>query len=87
MITNGDLTIYHKGLNPNTRLEEYTMFYYEKCWIFGGKGSSRYKGIENANDIEIRIPYNLNENTDISNFAIGDIIFVGHRRKYNYKSR
>ena len=78
MITNSSLTIYHKdGLDVATRLEKWTRYNYEKVWFFGGKGASINKGYDNANDVEIRIPYNENENLNVSNFAIGDIIVQG----------
>lgn len=77
MVTNKDITIYHKTINEITRLEEYTRFYYANCWVFGGKGASINKGYEKANDIEIRIPYSTNDNVNINDFKIGDIIFIG----------
>lgn len=77
MITNKDITIYHKTLNAITRLEEYESFYYKNCWVFGGKGASINKGYANANDIEIRIPYSINEDLNIADFNIGDIIYIG----------
>lgn len=82
MLTNKDITIYHKMLNEETRLEEYRSFYYQNCWVFGGKGASINKGYENANDIEIRIPYSTNENLNIADFTIGDIIFIGKGIKF-----
>lgn len=81
MITNSELTVYHKELDESTRLEKWTRFNYENIWWFGGKGSSINKGYENANDVDIRIPYNLNENVDINNFAIGDIVYRGKLKK------
>ena len=81
MITNSELTVYHKELDESTRLEKWTRFNYENIWWFGGKGSSINKGYENANDVDIRIPYNLNENVDINNFAIGDIVYRGKLEK------
>ena len=78
MITNSDITIYHKTVNEQTRLEEYAKKYYSKCWKFGGKGSYRNKGYENANDIDIRVPYDENSNANIKDLAIGDIIFIGN---------
>lgn len=77
MITNSSLTVYHKdGLDVATHLEKWTRFNYEKVWFFGGKGASINKGYDNANDVEIRIPYD--ENTvSIENFAVGDIIVQG----------
>lgn len=77
MITNSELTLYHKGFDTLTRLETWTRYNYEKIWWFGGKGASTNKGYENANDVQIRIPYNQNENLDINNFAIGDILVKG----------
>lgn len=73
MITNSKLTIYHKTINYETRLEEWTRFNYDKVWLFGGKGAGIDKGYDNANDIQVRIPYDKNS-VDIKNFSIGDII-------------
>ena len=76
MITNSSLTIYHKdGLDVATHLEIWTKYNYDKVWYFGGKGASINKGYDNANDVEIRIPYN--SELDITKFAIGDIIVKG----------
>ena len=75
MITNSSLTIYHKGFDENTRLETWTRFNYQNVWFFGGKGASINKGYENANDVEIRLPYS--QDLNINNFAIGDIIVKG----------
>ena len=76
MITNASLTIYHKGYDETTRLEKWIRFNYKNVWFFGGKGSSINKGYENANDVDVRIPYDKND-IDISNLAIGDIIIKG----------
>lgn len=70
MITNSELTIYHKTFNQTTRLEEWVRYNYSKVWWFGGKGANINKGYENANDVDVRIPYNLNENANINNIAI-----------------
>jgi len=75
MITNSSLTIYHKTFNESTRLEMWTRYNYSKVWFFGGKGAGINKGYDNANDVDIRIPYN--SELDINNFAIGDIIVEG----------
>lgn len=77
MITNTSVTVYHKGYDTETRTNTWTRYFYEYAWWFGGKGSSVNKGYENANDYDIRIPYNINENANISHFAIGDIILYG----------
>lgn len=77
MIINSSLTIYHKdGLDEN-HLEKWTRYNYENVWFFGGKGASINKGYDNANDVEIRIPYDANDDLDATNFAIGDIIVQG----------
>lgn len=76
MITNASLTHYHKTLDETTRLEKWIRYNYGNVWWFGGKGSSINKGYENANDVDVRIPYDKND-IDISNLAIGDIIIKG----------
>lgn len=76
MITNTSLTIYHKVFNETTRLEEWQRYNYYKVWWFGGKGSSINKGYDNANDVNVRIPYLLN-NINIANIQIGDILVKG----------
>ena len=78
MITNSRLTIYHQdGLDVSTHLEKWTRYNYSNVWFFGGKGAGINKGYDDANDVEIRIPYDQNSGLDISNFAIGDIIVQG----------
>ena len=76
MITNSSVTIYHKSLDTTTHLEKWTRHNYSKVWFFGGKGAGINKGYDNANDVEVRIPYDQNE-VSISDFAIGDIIVQG----------
>ena len=76
MIINASLTHYHKTLDEATRLEKWIRYNYDNVWCFGGKGSSINKGYENANDVNVRIPYDKND-IDISNLAIGDIIVKG----------
>ena len=76
MIINASLTHYHKTLDETTRLEKWIRYNYDNVWWFGGKGSSINKGYENANDVNVRIPYDKND-IDISNLAIGDIIVKG----------
>ena len=78
MITNSSLTIYHKsGLDVATHLEKWTRHNYDKVWFFGGKGAGINKGYDNANDVQVRIPYALNAGLDINDLAIGDIIVQG----------
>ena len=74
MITNGSLTIFHKGLDADTRLEKWIRFNYSNVWFFGGKGAGINKGYTDANNFDCRIPYDQNANLDFKNFAIGDIV-------------
>lgn len=77
MITNSKLTVYHmSGLDISTNLEKWDRYNYDSTWIFGGKGSGINKGYDNANDVQIRIPYDKNE-VSIDNFSIGDILVKG----------
>lgn len=77
MITNSSLTIYHKYYDEQNRLNKWKRFNYKNVWFFGGKGASINKGYDNANDVEIRIPYSKNDGVNINDFAIGDIIVQG----------
>ena len=75
MITNSNITVYHQdGLDTN-HLEKWTRYNYSNVWFFGGKGASVNKGYDNANDVDIRIPYS--SNISIGNFTIGDIVVQG----------
>ena len=75
MLVNSDLTVYHKVENDHDY--KWETHYYEKIWWFGGKGASLNKGYENANDVQIRIPYDLNPKLNYNNFGIGDILVQG----------
>lgn len=77
MICNSSATIYHKGIDEETMLETWERFNYQNVWFFGGKGASINKGYENANDVNVRIPYGQNEGLQIGNFSIGDIVVQG----------
>ena len=75
MITNSNITVYHQdGLDAN-HLEKWTRYNYSNVWFFNNQGASINKGYEQANLVQIRIPYNSNLN--IGNFAIGDIVVKG----------
>ena len=56
MITNSDVTYYHKTLDEN-KLAKWNKYVLEDVWAFGGKGSSINKGYVNANDIDVRVPF------------------------------
>lgn len=76
MITNSDITIYHKTFNKKERLEEWERYNYDNIWWFGSHGAGINKGYENANDVDVRISYK-NHNVDISKINIGDILVNG----------
>lgn len=71
MITRGVITLYHKtkGKSPT-----WTKYEVSKAWYFGGHGSSLNKGIAEANDLQVRIPYGL---ISISNIELGDLVIIG----------
>ena len=77
MITNSSLTVYHKGIDSITRLETWTKYVYDNVWFYGGKGAGINKGYDNANDVQIRIPYSKNDGLNFGNFSIGDIVVEG----------
>ena len=78
MITNSSLTIYHKsGLDVATHYEKWTRYNYDKVWFISSIGANISQGYNSADDVEIRIPYNENNNLNINNFAVGDIIVKG----------
>ena len=74
MITNNDITYYHKTLDDN-RLEVWNKTIFNDVWAFGGKGSSTNRGYENANDLDVRIP--MERVTDVKLFTRGDIVAIG----------
>lgn len=77
MITNSSLTVYHKGFNVETKLETWERKTYEKVWFFGGRGAGINKGYDNANDVQVRIPYDKNKELSINDLAVGDIMVEG----------
>lgn len=75
MLVNSSLTVYHKVSDNHDY--KWVRYNYDNIWWFGGKGSSLNKGYDNANDVQIRIPYDLNPKLDYNNFEIGDILVKG----------
>lgn len=75
MLVNSSLTVYHKVSDNHDY--KWVRYNYDNIWWFGGKGSSLNKGYDNANDVQIRIPYDLNPKLDYNNFGIGDILVQG----------
>lgn len=82
MLVNSCLTVYHEENDPATKMNRWIRFNYgtekePKIWWHGGKGVSTNKGLENANDVKIRLPYDINLDLDIKNFKAGDILIQG----------
>ena len=78
MICNNSVTIYHQnGLDVATHTETWIRCNYDKAWIFGGHGASINKGLNDANDVQVRIPYDQNDGLNIKDFSVGDIIVKG----------
>lgn len=76
MITNSSLTVYHKTIHKENKLEKWVRYNYDNVWWFGGRGAGINKGYANANDVEIRIPYDQNL-VDIKDIKLGDILVQG----------
>lgn len=78
MITNNNITYYHKIFNKVTKLEEWQRVIFNNVWTFARKGSSVNKGYESSNNIDVRIPMEeIKDNKIFSMFSIGDIIVMG----------
>ena len=78
MVSNAEtITICHKEIDPSTRLENWTKYYYNNCWWFDVLGTVVRDGYQYNNRVEIRIPYSKNKTASISNISIGDILYRG----------
>jgi len=81
MLVNNCMTVFHKSIDKNTRLEKWTRYNYGTkdnytVWAHGGLGARFNKGFADANDLQVRIPYDLNSTLDIKNFEIEDMIVL-----------
>lgn len=80
MITNSKMTLYHLTQEERPSLggidDVWVRYNYDNVWWFGGKGANTNKGYENANNVQIRIPYSQNT-IDVSNISLGDIVVKG----------
>ena len=82
MIKNAEIiTICHKWLDTNTRLETWTKHYYKNCWWFDVGGSVTNKGYQTNNTVTVRIPYKENKDAQITDISIGDILYRGKLEK------
>ena len=73
MLTNNSVTIYHKTLNENTRLEEYTRHVYENAWVFL---NTQVNNNADTNKLNVRLAYSLNS-INLDDISIGDILVIG----------
>ena len=71
------MTLYHKVYDKATRLDKWERYPIKNVMWQGGKGASLNKGYEKANDINVWIPYDSNEELEKVPFSIGDIIVKG----------
>ena len=79
MTCNSAVTIYHQnGLDVATHNELWERHNYKNAWMHGGHGASINKGLNDANDVQVRIPYGQNNGLNIRDFAVGDIIVKGN---------
>lgn len=74
MLVNSKMTHFTKTFNKATRLDEWTATVYNDVLWQGGRGARFNKGLDESNDVKVRIPYSLNE---IGTFKLGDIIVKG----------
>lgn len=73
MITNSSLTIYHKYFDKVSKVDKWKRQEVKNIWWYGGKGANYNKGLENANEVKIRIPKDINDLSDLE-VEIGDIL-------------
>lgn len=73
MITNSSLTIYHKYFDKVSKVDKWKRQEIKNIWWYGGKGANYNKGLENANEVKIRIPKDINDLSDLE-VEIGDIL-------------
>jgi len=77
MITNNNITYYHKTTDETLKLTTWTRYKFYGVWAFSRKGANVNQGYENSNNVEVRIPMELVEDTSI--FTAGDIIAMGEQ--------
>lgn len=78
MIVNSKVTVYHyNGLDVSSHFETWKRYNYDNVWFFGGQGAGINKGYDDANNFDVRIPYDANKDLSIDNFSIGDIVVQG----------
>ena len=73
MITNSSLTIYHKYFDKVSKVDKWKRQKIKNVWWYGGKGANYNRGLEDANEVKIRIPKDINDLSDLE-VEIGDIL-------------
>lgn len=76
MKTNTSITIYHKYFDKDAHLDKWKRQIIPNVMFQGGKGASANKGYEMANDVDVFIPLNKNDLSNID-INIGDILVRG----------
>ena len=74
MITNTDITYYHKILD-NNKLPVWEKHIFKGVWLFGTKTSIQNNGNTETKIVNVRIPMDKVE--DVTIFSIGDIVANG----------
>ena len=80
MLVNSKLTIYHKYFDKTERVDKWKRQLINNVRWFGGKGASYNKGLENSNDVKIRIPKDIND-LSLLEISVGDILVKGDTNK------
>lgn len=75
------ISIYHKFLDTETRLEKYETLYIPHCWYFIKQGSVIEDGIVKTDSVDVRIPLEYLNKNQIEKIAIGDLIKIGKPEK------
>lgn len=76
MITNNKITLYHKnGLDVANRLEVWVRYNFNDVWVFKTNKATISEGINEGNNLEVRIPYFSGIDTSV--FRLGDIVVIG----------
>lgn len=76
MLVNSKLTIYHKYFDKTERIDKWKKQLINNVWWYGGKGANYNKGLENANEVKIRIPKDINDTSNLE-IEVGDILVKG----------
>lgn len=76
MITNSSLTIYHKYFDKVSKVDKWKRQEIKNVWWYGGKGANYNRGLEDTNEVKIRIPKDINDTSNLE-IEVGDILVKG----------